>query len=112
MLKAIFAKHVNKGDEILVSGGSRISVLNVEHRGSDVRIYVEGGYLTYDQYCIVGLCHRPVPQVKQSETIAVLEMAITSVVGENVTIKNPERLPLLLSTLVGWELSKLPDNQG
>jgi preprotein translocase subunit YajC len=67
MLKAIFAKHVKKGDEIFISGGRRVTVLDVEELGSTVRLHIGGGYLNCAEYEIVGLGHRPYAKGKTEE---------------------------------------------
>src|ERR1051326_1244732 len=60
MLRAIFAKHVKEGDEILAPGGVRISVAWTDQRGTTICIAGKDGRRSdFYEYELVGLGHRP-----------------------------------------------------
>lgn len=66
MLEAIFAKDVQAGWTILLSGGTRIDVVGVEvntgEAGTCVFILAGNVRLTVDPFDIIALAHRPWPQ--------------------------------------------------
>lgn len=114
MLKAIFAKHVQAGDEILASGGDRIGVHHIEVDGAIVRIYVDNSfYRNFGEYDVVGLGHQPLtgrsPGIAQELLMRDIEgrcAAITVLGGLGDTRVLEGAFTELLKQLVTYELGK------
>ena len=74
MLKAIFAKHIQAGYRVMLSGGrTLITVASVETVDSHVRLYLgekDGWFITLREYDIVGLGHKPWPLGKTEQNMS------------------------------------------
>lgn len=110
MLKAIFAKHVKPGDKILVSGGDRLSVNDVELWGSRVRMTTHdadgfAGCCFFNEYDLVGLGHRPYPNGKtECDMKDDVDSAITSYRLGLVPVAQGRKA--ILEALAAYELGR------
>ncbi len=118
MLKAIFAKHVQEGDIILLSGGERVTVLVTGRHGPPVSVDLltkEKGSVLLRDYDLVGLGHRPLPRaIAKSDALG----AVIGRAGDVLSCSRGElgytrdiakHIADLLAAIETYELSKPPE---